>query len=323
MPAGDTIIHVAVPAGASPGASFARFRLSTAGGLSPKGEATDGEVEDDAVPILDGSIGADASVNLIVGDVAVVAEAGVVVVRHDSIELFRAPGSSLASMAFIGTVDDDVVALGNLASALTGSTGLIYHGADGTDTLRLSGSDQTLDLSDSTLTELRDIEIVDVVGASPNALVLDRPGVVASTDAGNILVVIHDEDDSVDYAGDGWVVQSPIFVDGGQRHLLTNAEATVQTINTRPWTNPLEATDVNFSGKTTALDALQIINFLGRNEALSVNLPTPTAAGELPERYDDDQCQRDGVGARCVASDQFPCSATVDRPRRVDCGLEN
>lgn len=164
---------------------------------------------------------------------------------------------------------------------------MIYHGGDGSDTLRLSDSDQTMDLTDSVLTELRDIEVVDVVGASPNTLVLDRSGVIASTDTGNTLVVVHDEDDTVDYVGDEWFVQAPIFLIGGQRHLLTNLDATVQTINTRPWTNPLEPSDVNFSGKTTALDALQIINFLGRNEALSVDLATPTSAEELPERYYD------------------------------------
>ena len=287
VPAGDTIIPVPVPSGAASGVSFVRFRLSTAGGLAPDGEASDGEVEDYVAPILNGIVGADASVNLIAGDVAVVAENFDVVVRHDTIELFRAPGGSLASTAFIGNGDDNLVSLGNLASALPAPLGLIFHGGDGVDTLKLSGSNQMLDVSDTMLTELRDVEIVDVVGASPNTLVLDRAGVVAATDANHTLVVIHDEDDTVDYAGDDWVVQAPIFVDGGHRHLLTNGEATVQTINTRPWTNPLEATDVDFSGQTTALDALQVINFLGRSQSLSVELPKPTSASGLPERYYD------------------------------------
>jgi uncharacterized repeat protein (TIGR01451 family) len=46
-------IIVTVPAGASLGASFARFRLSTATGLGPFGAASDGEVEDYAVTIVD------------------------------------------------------------------------------------------------------------------------------------------------------------------------------------------------------------------------------------------------------------------------------
>jgi hypothetical protein len=48
---GDQVITVAVPSDAIPSKVFARFRLSTAGGLSPKGAAADGEVEDYAVTL--------------------------------------------------------------------------------------------------------------------------------------------------------------------------------------------------------------------------------------------------------------------------------
>ncbi|WP_037299244.1 Calx-beta domain-containing protein [Runella limosa] len=50
--AGANTIPVNVPAGAILGTSFARFRVSTAGGLSPTGFAADGEVEDYQVSIL-------------------------------------------------------------------------------------------------------------------------------------------------------------------------------------------------------------------------------------------------------------------------------
>ncbi len=45
-------LSIAVPAGAALGTTFARFRLSTAAGLSPSGPAADGEVEDYAVEIV-------------------------------------------------------------------------------------------------------------------------------------------------------------------------------------------------------------------------------------------------------------------------------
>jgi hypothetical protein len=48
---GDNLLTVDVPSTAAPGTTFARFRLSTAGGLSPTGAALDGEVEDYAVTI--------------------------------------------------------------------------------------------------------------------------------------------------------------------------------------------------------------------------------------------------------------------------------
>ena len=50
--AGTNAIAFAVPSFASPGATFARFRLSSAGGLAPTGAAKDGEVEDYAVRVV-------------------------------------------------------------------------------------------------------------------------------------------------------------------------------------------------------------------------------------------------------------------------------
>jgi hypothetical protein len=50
--AGTNTLKFAVPATAATGTTFARFRLSTAGGLSPVGEAADGEVEDYAVKVM-------------------------------------------------------------------------------------------------------------------------------------------------------------------------------------------------------------------------------------------------------------------------------
>lgn len=52
LAAGANNVTFAVPATASSGATAARFRISTAGGLGPKGLAADGEVEDYAPTIL-------------------------------------------------------------------------------------------------------------------------------------------------------------------------------------------------------------------------------------------------------------------------------
>ncbi len=48
---GDNSLTFAVPTGALSGTTFARFRVSTAGGLAPTGLAADGEVEDYAVTV--------------------------------------------------------------------------------------------------------------------------------------------------------------------------------------------------------------------------------------------------------------------------------
>jgi uncharacterized repeat protein (TIGR01451 family) len=58
--AGNNTIHFTVPGDAVAGATYARFRISTAGGLGPTGLAADGEVEDYATNIIfvqPGSVG--------------------------------------------------------------------------------------------------------------------------------------------------------------------------------------------------------------------------------------------------------------------------
>ncbi|MCA9188858.1 MAG: pre-peptidase C-terminal domain-containing protein [Planctomycetales bacterium] len=49
--AGDNVLNINIPATAADGDTFARFRFSSAGGLSPTGSADDGEVEDYRVNI--------------------------------------------------------------------------------------------------------------------------------------------------------------------------------------------------------------------------------------------------------------------------------
>ncbi|HUP42200.1 MAG TPA: choice-of-anchor Q domain-containing protein, partial [Thermoanaerobaculia bacterium] len=51
LAAGANSLGFTVPAGATPGTTFARFRLSSAGGLAPTGFAADGEVEDYQVTV--------------------------------------------------------------------------------------------------------------------------------------------------------------------------------------------------------------------------------------------------------------------------------
>ncbi len=55
-PIGTTMVMASVPQGALVGGTFARFRLSSAGGLAPTGSASDGEVEDHRVLVIAGSL---------------------------------------------------------------------------------------------------------------------------------------------------------------------------------------------------------------------------------------------------------------------------
>ena len=58
LTAGTNIVSFQVPGTATPGQTVSRFRVSSAGGLTPLGAATDGEVEDYLWQLLDGNANA-------------------------------------------------------------------------------------------------------------------------------------------------------------------------------------------------------------------------------------------------------------------------
>src|SRR5205823_5545990 len=66
---GSNVLSFAVPVNTAVGRNYARFRLSTDGGLQPYGEAVDGEVEDLAITAPETSVTLDGSGNLVITDV--------------------------------------------------------------------------------------------------------------------------------------------------------------------------------------------------------------------------------------------------------------
>ena len=323
LDAGTNIVPFTVPAGASVGGTYARFRLGSIGSLQPTGEADDGEVEDYRLTIVDGATSADVFIDLTIGNVVASTESGDLVVHHGDMEVFRAPGNTLSQLEFFGTDGNDDVGLGNITRDLAGALPIVFDGGDGIDLLRLMDRDQTLDLTSAGPNQLENLEQVDIVGASPNALIIDGQGVIDATDADNRLIIVHDEDDTVIYQGENWDILAPTFVNGDQRHLLVHDNgARVETINDLPFHNPLEAMDVNFNGETTALDALQIINFISTFDGVAtVDLPTPTSESELPERYYDANASRTVTSLDALLVINFlsrqPISAVREQERAV------
>ena len=286
--AGSNLISYTVPTTAASGGTFARFRVSSAGGLSPGGPADDGEVEDYPITIFDGDSAAPVVIDLSVGEVVAFTDGDQLVIRQGLQDVFRSVGSAVSGLHFIGTDANDRVGIGNLTTVLPALTPIRYEGSNGEDQLRLSGDEQTFDLTDATKNQIFDIEqIVIEESVTSGVLVVDPQSVIRSSGSGGTLLLVHNEDDQIDYLGDDWQVETPIFIDGSQRHVVTSGNATVQTINSRPFQNPLLRWDVNSSGEPTSRDALLVINFLGRFDTVPVDLSDPTSSQQLPEFYYD------------------------------------
>ncbi len=271
--AGSNVLPFTVPAGATPGDTVARVRLSTQGGLAPTGPAADGEVEDYLVTLADGNTAGGTSVRLdlpFAGSVSVVGVGQEVSVRMNSVELFRAPGSVLTQVDIVGTAGDDAIQVANLTTSFSGR--VTVDGGLGNDVLTLSGGGQTIDLLGRP-SDWQGLERIDIRGSGNNTLILDveaAAGLPASTGQ---LAVLADLGDTVDL-GTGWSLRPPQLIDGEFFRVLEPA-AGIQNITLllngpSNWQHPLQPLDVNNNGLLAdpVGDILPLINELNRQQII-------------------------------------------------------
>ncbi|MFO1065364.1 MAG: GEVED domain-containing protein [Pirellulales bacterium] len=123
--AGSNRLSFTIPAGAFVGDTYARFRLSTAGGLAPTGIAMDGEVED-YVFTFESATAAD-SMTIHVGSdpMEISLEASDIVVRVAGQVVSVIPASSISSLVIEGDAGNNNV---TIDAAAIPAGGLIYNG---------------------------------------------------------------------------------------------------------------------------------------------------------------------------------------------------
>jgi len=123
--AGDNVLSFTIPAGTLPGHTYARFRLSTAGGLAPTGLTVDGEVEDYLVTFH--SAGTAAPVSITLGDqpAEITLENDHIVTRFGSQIVSSIPLSSAETLTIYGDGTNNTV---TVDSAAIPAGGLIYNG---------------------------------------------------------------------------------------------------------------------------------------------------------------------------------------------------
>jgi Ca2+-binding RTX toxin-like protein len=155
--AGSNSLTIDVPAGVVAGASYARFRLSSAGGLGPMGAAADGEVEDYAVQLAQPALGSIAVVadplnpgqNMLVvrgtnaTDSIVVQPlyypAGQVQVMIAGKQTVNVPLASFSRIVIFGEGGADAI---NVSPTMT--TPAYLYGDEGSDSLSAGGGDDYL-----------------------------------------------------------------------------------------------------------------------------------------------------------------------------------
>ncbi len=285
--AGENVLSSTISANATAGATAARFRLSTAGGLLPTGAAADGEVEDYLLTIVAASPSAVLDIAAPGGDTSVVVEGNDLVVRHGTTVLFKAPISSFGTLNLNGSSLEDILQL-TILQSLAGAT-LRFDGGLGKDILKLVEAGQTLDLTNAKIT-VQDIEGIDITGTGTgsNKLVVTIDKVKAASSTTDKLDVVANNGGTVEF-GKGWKIGAPKFIDGKFTHIIVESTASgtaeIDLRNDRLMQNPLNKFDADRDGDVQPMDALRIINELRRRGNGPIKLPTND--GEISTLYFD------------------------------------
>lgn len=263
---GPNTLSFAIPAGATPGSTAARFRISSDGGLLPTGSAADGEVEDYLFTLLDGGSAPDANVGALGDTLDVSFESGVIVIASASEEVFRAPINNLGSLIFTGSADNETLTLELGPDFGIPQNGLVLDGGAGGNTLVLVGTDGVIDFTNALL-NITDFRNLDLSSADATIVVLDA-AVVATLSPNLVrLTITAGEEDRIQVnEADQWRLGAPI---NNGSFLLTASTTNGEVIEAavaHAWQNFLQTGDVNNDGSVTAGDALRIINELSRRE---------------------------------------------------------
>jgi len=233
---GTHLVPITIPAGATPGTTFGRFRISTGGVGIPLGAAADGEVEDHEITVLDGSVANDIDFDIsdvtgLVQPITIEQDAAGNTRIYDGnpTELFKAPLSSVDELNVTGTDDADTFVVDYVRGKVANNTVSIDAGLPGAspgDTLVLNNGTQ--DTIHHTYTNATDgtIEYSDSPGPVFETISysnFDEP-IDDNLDATNRIFSFNGSANDIDYD----------FVSGGPSIIGTSTPTSLQTIFNGP-----------------------------------------------------------------------------------------
>ena len=264
--AGPNVLSFNVPLEAVPRDTFARFRLSTAGGLGPAGPAGAGEVEDYQVRI-EGAV----SYTIVLTNAA-----GAELSRDEGGRYSAAAGAEITAQVFV----DDRRAAGAAGGVRAAFADLTYSNdlmdwdvnslviAPGFSTSR-SG---TVDEPNSLVDEAGGVGSV-APGSDPAQLLFSVRGVISpSAPAGAMF--------DVDLGPADILPAHQTLVFGSAAPATAAYESETVVILAHPWRNPRDPLDVNDDFLVDGLDALILINRI--NAGMGGPLPSPSGSAPPP-----------------------------------------
>ena len=282
LSAGSNTLSFTVPDGAVPGSHAARFRISSAGGLSPTGPADDGEVEDYVFQLAAGDSSPEIEIGSVEEDTQIRVVDGVVTVDDSSTDLFSAPVDQIGSVDIAADSTADHTFVLDISQDLQGLV-LNLVGNDGVDSVSIVGGDGSVDLTSGQFS-IDQIEEIDLGDENVNSLVLDPQTIVggmnplrASGGAGDRIELVN--------APAGVVLGDATVVNGTFERTIVDSSGQVLVVLdfSLQWQNVISPSDINNDGQVTALDALTIINELGDDDFVLPGTNTLVDAATLAE----------------------------------------
>ncbi len=288
---GENLVSFAVPPGIEAGATYARFRISTSGGLLPTGMASDGEVEDYRVIIVDATAVPTVEIILPLGSTTLRRDSDELVIARGNRDLFRASFDSIAGIVFTGNRFSNVLVIDSTGGFPIPSGGFSFDGGEQVNTLRLVGAGLSLNLSASCAVRLANVDVIDLSDPAASTIRIDSAAARAMDPSGGGVVITGGPQDHLEIVdGIHWRMAPPKEVAGLFFSLVQLPDTFIQTDFSSFWQNLAQASDINNDGEVTAGDALRVVNELARrsfSDSETAELVSPALVSVWPNIYFD------------------------------------
>ena len=263
--AGDNLVTFTIPANAASGATYARFRLSTDGGLAPTGAASDGEVEDYRINVFNAADVPDLVLNApVVGDHDLSIENGKLIVRRSGTTILQTNATDVRSVRLLSADQSTIYAFANPNSSVFGT--VQYRSAN--SSVRVIVAQAAVPIS---LLGSFGITEIDLSNPLPQTLEYSADAIANLNQSKTLRVISGEKDSLIDTAG--WKQDLTRIENGKIWHRFIRNQSYLDVQNARSWQNPTNPMDADGSGDVSPLDVLVIINQINSSIGGQSQLP--------------------------------------------------
>ncbi|MCY2978322.1 MAG: FG-GAP-like repeat-containing protein [Planctomycetota bacterium] len=281
---GRNLIGFTIPAGSKTGMTYARFRLSSLGGLGVTGLAEDGEVEDYPFQILDTQI--TNTLTLFESELAqheLFVTGGSLVVRAQGKPVFSGPASNIERVLLVTSSGQSLYEILRPVANLFGTLQFV----DSNTPIAISASEPNLNLAGYPTGSLYGIHTLDFSAAVPQVLQINATSIAAFNADKSVKIVLGAQD-SIE-SSLGWALETRLLEQGKLVHVFKQSSSIVRIESSLPWQNPINRLDADGDGTVSPLDVLVIINHLNRSSGSipNGNLPVFDPTNPAGQRFVD------------------------------------